>query len=106
MKIPRTFKLYGKKVRVRSQKGLAVCHDKVGEARYRKREILLQCLKVAGIPYRSRDIEEVFHEELTHFILSAMDHDLAYDERFVKQFARLLYQSRLTEKGVWKGEAT
>jgi hypothetical protein len=93
MKIPKSFRLLGRTIRVEFRDDLVQTRDNQGEAHYRKDKIYIQS-SVEGFPRSKEQIEATFCHELVHFILSAMEEEkLGQDERFAALFGGLLHQA-------------
>ena len=93
MKIPKSFQLLGRTIRVEFRDDLVQTADNQGEAHYRKDRIYIQP-NAKGFPRSKEQVEATFCHELVHFILSEMEEEkLRQDERFVGLFSGLLHQA-------------
>ncbi len=93
MKIPKEFKLAGKKIKVEFVDDLKNEEDAIGAAVYRRNIIRIQTpSETTPIPKES--VEQTFFHELVHFILHEIGEDeLRDNERFVTSFSGLLHQA-------------
>lgn len=64
--------------------------EKTGAINYAKHTIEIASKDAFGSRLTQEERSEIFWHELTHGILFAMDSGLAYNERFVKRFGKLL----------------
>lgn len=92
MEIPERFELHGITYRVIYKEDLITDHDNLGEANYRKGEVVLQSV-VRGVGLTEERQGQVFCHELVHHILRHMRHRIRDDEVFVDLFASLLHQA-------------
>lgn len=98
MKIPKSFKLMGRTIKVRYEKKLRYRKDWAGSAIYRENKITVQSSS-REFPLSKDDIEQSFLHELTHWILYMAQKDkLNHDEDFVELFSSLLHQALTTMK--------
>jgi hypothetical protein len=95
MKLPTHFKLHGITYTVRIDDNLITNNDNLGEAGYRRSEIVLQKV-LPGVSITEGRQEQVFYHELVHLILHEMHDKNRDDEPFVGVFASLLHQAMIT----------
>lgn len=101
MKIPQSFKLYGKTIQVELEEDGPFNEARVGAAMFNSHKIkLTPSLPSFRIP--KAEIEETFIHELVHWILHEMQNDLTDNEDFVEGFAKLLHQALTTQEGETK----
>jgi hypothetical protein len=95
MQIPTSFKIKRKKYIVKGGKPRSYLR---GQTQHDERIIHVYENDKNGIPFLSHERGETFIHELTHAVLYDMNHPLWSDERFVEQFAKLLYEAIRTSK--------
>ena len=97
--IPRSFKLFGRTMKVRYDPALIHYDNVKGQARMRDGEIRLQS-DSAGTPQSRTQVEQTFCHELVHCILNVLaEKDLCADEPFVERFGCALHQALTTSEG-------
>lgn len=98
MKIPKSFKLFGKTVKVKQVRNLNNDQGWQGEANYKDGTIKIQ--KNCDGYTLSEDLrEQIFYHELVHHILVNLgENDLNSNEQFVDTFSSLLHQSIKTSR--------
>jgi predicted SprT family Zn-dependent metalloprotease len=95
MKLPTHFKLHGITYTVRLDDNLITNNDNLGEAGYRRSEIVLQKV-LPGVAITEQRFEQVFYHELVHLIMHEMHDKHRDNEAFVDVFASLLHQALST----------
>lgn len=104
MKIPKKFTLLNSTYTVEIKKDLLDDHGAIGQFNPLKGKIYIQPNSKIS-PIVKNEIEQTFLHELVHGILYKMEkQELFKDEAFVNQFAALLHQSIITQKGEHKLE--
>lgn len=90
MRIPKTYNLYNLQFKVEFNKDLFKKEDFWGKCCFRETKIILD----ETIKEWNKWLEQTFCHELTHSILFAMkENELSNNEKFVDNFAHLLYQA-------------
>jgi hypothetical protein len=96
--IPEKFKLRNKTITVVIDDDYLSDDGSYGEADFTNRLITV-CGKFKGKKLSKKDKEATYFHELIHMILHSMDrHKLKYDEKFVEDFAQLLYEYEKTKQ--------
>jgi hypothetical protein len=95
MLIPTSFRIKRQKYTVKGGKPRSYLR---GITHHDKRIIHVYDDDKLGIPFSEHERGETFIHELTHAVLYDMKHPLWCNERFVEQFAKLLYEAIRTAK--------
>lgn len=96
--IPSLFKLGGKKVTVIIDDDYCRDDKLWGEADFTERIITLCHKDWKTRVVKKSDKEKTFFHELVHQILHSMDHKLKWDEDFVEEFSKRLYEYEKTKR--------
>lgn len=96
--IPERFRLNGKIIRVIIDNEWCVENECSGEADFTQKIITL-ANRMYNINLRKKEREQTFYHELVHMILDSMErHNLKYNEDFVEEFGRRLYEFEKTKQ--------
>lgn len=89
MQIPKTFELAGLKITVEHDNDAIKKHSFIGKSDFSFQKIVMD---MTTVPRQTT--EQAFLHELVHWILYIQgEHELRMNEKFVDQFAHLLYQA-------------
>ena len=98
IKIPKSFTLFGRKMKVKMCNNLVVDNDHVGESKFRVEEIRVQVSDKVYPRTKDQTTQTYFHE-LTHIIIDEIEYSFNTpdeEEKFVRLFSKLLYQALKT----------
>lgn len=96
--IPEKFKLSGKSIAVIIDDEYCEQDKLWGEADFTNRVITLCHKDWKGDVVKKSDKEKTFLHELVHQILHSMDNELKWDEDFVEEFSKRLYEYEKTKR--------
>lgn len=97
IRIPKEFQLFGQTIKVKHSNLLSHDRDLVGSAKLRDNTIILQKSN-NGVKVPRDYMEDIFLEEMLHFVLTMLREDEVNNEAFVQRLSHCIHQVFKTAK--------